>query len=188
MRLDEPLPTALHGEPVRTDYRVMVAYERLLFDKDASPEQKVLGAIRLFYGREPRNARQDWDGLQWFYRCGAELPAAGGGEAVRAYDFDRDAGLIAAAFQQAYGMDVLAEPLHWWRFKALLEALPESCRFCKIVEYRTADTAGLPESQRHFYEQMKARYALEPSPRYASIEEKNAAFIARLKRGEPNGS
>ena len=86
---------------------------------------------------------------------------------------------------QAYRID-LTDPalrLHWWLFRALLANLPGECAFCKIVEYRTADLAELPKSLRQQYSRMRKKYALPAEiggqKHYASLEEREAAFLAR---------
>lgn len=44
-----------------------------------------------------------------------------------------------AAFQQAYGIDLTREKVHWFRFRALFAALPEDTLIAKIMSWRTMD-------------------------------------------------
>lgn len=79
--------------------------------------------------------------------------------------------------------------MHWWNFRALFDGLPENCKFCRIVGYRTVDISSLPKQSRSFYEKMRARYALPAEIGGAGLyaepltqEAAEAAFIARLRR------
>jgi hypothetical protein len=82
------------------------------------------------------------------------------------YDFDQDAPLLAAAFWQTYGLDLTARDagvLHWWAFRALLDGLPDSCRFSQIVALRGLDVSaagGLPDVMRARCAGLQKRFAL----------------------------
>lgn len=187
--LTDPLPTHIRGVPINSDFRTMILYERLLFKPGLPSDDKIRYALDLFFPEaKPGGRDAAWVGLQWFHHCGKpEIRARGGncGEnQVRAYDYDEDAPLIAAAFQQAYGIDLTAAHLHWWRFRALFDGLPADCRICKIMEYRTMDTRELPPTKRRHYERLKARYALERRHREpVTLEQHEQDFITRLRRG-----
>ena len=60
----------------------------------------------------------------------------------------------------AYGIDLTADKVHWWRFKALLHALPPETPLGKIVEIRGKDTSGMDRADRDYYETLKERFAL----------------------------
>ena len=54
------------------------------------------------------------------------------------------------------------------------------------MEYRTADTDGMPDKTKEFYQRMKRRYALQAAGaahrRQMTVEAHDAAFLARLRR------
>lgn len=131
--LTDNLPTELNDCEIATDFRVMLRYEQLLFAQDLTAFEKIEQIFALFYpnGYGRMAAEEAWAGIQWFHRCGKDAPK-GDGEirrmAARAYDWEQDAPLILAAFQQAYGLDLTAEHIHWWRFRALFDYLPADCR------------------------------------------------------------
>lgn len=54
--------------------------------------------------------------------------------------------------------------LHWWKFKALFDALKPDNTICKIMEWRGADTKKMKGEQKIFYQRMQRLYAL-PRPR-----------------------
>lgn len=65
------------------------------------------------------------------------------------FDFSFDASLIFAAFWQTYQIDLLKErgKLHWFKFIALLDGLPEDTRFCYIRQIRATDLAEIKDKE-----------------------------------------
>ena len=138
--------------------------------------------------------QEAFNGLLWFYRGGKEPPDQRTIDQRRgqplAYDYILDGPLIAAAFQQVYNIDLTdpATRLHWWRFQALLQGLPDGCQFTQVVGWRTADLSGMKGKQLTFYQGMKRRFALPEDLGkgekrvYASKADWDAAFIERLRR------
>ena len=96
------------------------------------------------------------------------------------------AGYIVAAFQQAYGIDLTREKLHWFRFRALFAALPEETLMAKIMSWRTMDLSEYEGSMRAHYADLQERFALPAelrggAARVVSVEEHDAAFLARFR-------
>ena len=166
------------------DYRHMVRFEaatlRAKTEQDAAQAiQTAQAALFGPLGQRPQDAQKTFDALLWFYRAGRKAPSgdAPPGRAELAIDYIIDGPMIAAAFEAAYGLDLTspATRIHWWRFQALLQGLPDECRFCKVVGWRTADL-------------MKQRFALPEDLGkgekrvYASKADWDAAFIERLRR------
>lgn len=54
----------------------------------------------------------------------------------RVLDLILDGEYITAAFQQAYGIDLTEGDMHWHRFKALLNGVPDSTRLAQIMQIR----------------------------------------------------
>jgi hypothetical protein len=86
------------------------------------------------------------------------------GEKKRVTSFEQDAGLIRAAFLQVYGVDLWTEKLHWFKFRDLLDGLPEGTRYNEIVSIRARP---LPKAtkynaeERQWLMRAKEEYALE---------------------------
>lgn len=57
-------------------------------------------------------------------------------EAQKLTDFEQDAGMIRAAFRQAYGIDLYRDKLHWIEFSELLNSIPEGSRYTEVVGIR----------------------------------------------------
>lgn len=166
---------------INTDFYYGIEFELLMQSPEYAPAEKVGRALQLFYPQLPGNIEAAAQQMLWFWSCGriepetkpekdgtesvAAAQTVGSGQskrAAKAYCFEQDAGLILAAFWQAYGIDLNeAEGLHWWKFRALFEGLPAECELVKIMGWRTMDTKGLPKKQKQHYEKLKRLYALK---------------------------
>ena len=74
--------------------------------------------------------------------------------------------------------------LHWWDFMALFRSLPDECRICKIISYRTEDLTDMPKGMREQYEKLRRVYALPAEAggtarRYVSMADRKASILAR---------
>lgn len=125
---------------------------------------KVMLALDLWFEDRPRGVDlgEVIDAMLDFYRCG-KPEGVSDGDTRRLFDYAHDYDLIFAAFLGAYGIDLLDPDvrLHWWRFRAMLAALPEDCQFMRVVGYRAAKiTPDTPKEQRQFLQKMKRLHAL----------------------------
>ncbi|WP_164510403.1 Gp15 family bacteriophage protein [Agathobaculum sp. Marseille-P7918] len=183
----EQLPDTVEvgGARVRIDpdFRIGVAIEtEMLTD---SPD--VDGLLRAFYpDGVPQDVEAAADRMIWFY---AHTDEAGqddetpSGSSARWYDFTQDADALLASFQQAYGIDLERDSLHWWKFRRLLFGLPPETPFMQRVHYRVADLDKLPKEQRRHYRKMRRLYALrQPERRKMTAAERDAAMKARVQR------
>lgn len=169
---------------VNTDFRTFIRFEKIMFGTQLSNKEKVIKAFSLFGDFSPRTsdeANSYMNGIVYLYRCGKESKKLNAKVAERVkskpkspryFDFDYDAPYIFAAFIESYGIDITEAKMHWWKFKALFDALPSDCQFSKIISYRGADTSQIKnknEKQRMI--KLQHIYAL---PRNLSESEKIA--------------
>lgn len=170
--LIDPAPhsVVLNGQAwdIRTDFRIALQFESLMLDRSLAAREKVILAINLFFPKLPPSPLEALDSIRWFYACGKgdESQSDSATKAAkRIYDYDYDDAYIFAAFLSDYGIDLEAVPhLHWWKFKALFDALKPDNTICKIMEWRGADTKKMKGEQKIFYQRMQRLYAL-PCPR-----------------------
>lgn len=100
----------------------------------------------------------------------------------KAFDFVQDADLIYAGFMQAYHIDLIDQQgkLHWWKFSALLQGLPENTRFREVVNLRMRP---LPEPTKY---NSKERAALIKAKQAVALkitaEEREAELQNSLRR------
>ncbi len=192
----DALPEVWEGRAIDWDFRPMVwlsnQYLRKQPEKD--PERFLREAFRRFY-REPvlpRQAEDAFASMLRFYAGGTPEPdmhgSGGSASGEIAFDYACDADYIVAAFQQAYGIDLTTARVHWWRFRALFRALPEETVLRKIMDIRTTDTSVMEGRMRQECERRKELFALPDAlkggTRIVSVQDHNAAFLARFKHRE----
>lgn len=111
------------------DFRNVLRMIDELDRQDLMPEAKAYRALRCLT-RHPRNVGPVLDAVKalLFHKKAADGP--------RITDFEQDAGLIRAAFRQAYGIDLYKDRLHYLAFIELLNAIPEGTRYSYVVGIR----------------------------------------------------
>ncbi|MGY6225344.1 Gp15 family bacteriophage protein [Faecalibacterium duncaniae] len=194
--LTDALPTVWHGRRIDPDFRHMVRLSAAYShgEVEADPEAFARQLCQQFYTgiHIPRVFVELWQGVIDFYLAGEQAaePAAAKPasrpDTGPAFDYRCDAPYIVAAFQQAYGIDLTTEKMHWFRFRALFAALPEDTLMAKIMGWRSADLADYEGSMREHYAALKERFALPASLRGGAavaqtVAEHDAAFLARFR-------
>lgn len=181
---------------IYTDFRNMILFELLMQDPEVDNYAKATGGIELLFPEVPEDLGAATDCLIWFYRCGKperrsrkeepenqEEDAGDGCDPLeRVYSFDHDDRYIYAAFLSQYGIDLQEiDHLHWWKFRAMMDALNEEHLFVKIMQYRSMDiSADMTKEQRQYYQKMKELYAL-PLPQ--SVQDKQDQIADILMSG-----
>ena len=145
MKLCDPLPDSVEVDG--KTYKLTPAFDNVLqmFEQtegDLTDYEKA--EIMLYYLTD--NAPLDARILT--AACDALFPKPKGEAAQKAFDFVQDAELIYAAFWQTYGIDLIEQQgkLHWCKFFALFQGLPENTRFREVVAIRLRP---LPEPTKH---------------------------------------
>lgn len=169
---------------INADFRTGILFELLTYDESVRDDVKCRQIFDLFFGGvsdvTPPYKKEAFDAILSFYRCEREENRVAKSIArrnkqmqSRIYDFDVDDAHIYAAFFAQYGIDLNdVEYLHWWKFKALFDALDDDQKIVKIMGYRAADLSKIKnQKERERMARLKALYAL---PNAASREEKVA--------------
>ena len=134
MKLQDSLPNGVEvdGKFYKLDFefRNVLKMIEILDRDDLMPEAKAYNAVHCLCKR-PKNAFKVCEAVKALL---FNAPRKKGGQ--KATDFVQDAGLIRAAFRQAYGIDLYREKLHWIEFTELLNAIPEGNRYSEVVGIR----------------------------------------------------
>lgn len=183
--LIDNFPTHLCGIPIDTDYRRMVQFELLMLDKDIPSNDKMTLALNLIYLQPVPDLQEAWDGLLWYYRCGATQESEQNNgistSPHRMYDFEQDAQRIYTAFLQEYHIDLQSEPLHWFKFYTLLVNLPEHCPLAKIMYYRTVNLSQLKGEERKHAMKMQSKFALD-KPKALTSAQRDMEYLAKIEQ------
>ena len=174
--------------PINSDFRVGIRFEELMYDRRFSETAKIALALRLWFDEAPADVSGAIEAMLSFYRCGLpEMPDVGGSSA-QLYSYRYDYGLIYAAFMQVYRLDLFdVEYLHWWRFRAMLAALPDDTQFMRVLGFRAAKVSSdMPKEQRAHLRKMKRLYALPESeaPRRVRTYEEYRAAVAAIREAK----
>jgi hypothetical protein len=181
-----PLKVLIDGEEreLNTDFRNVLLYFRALRDKELNEREKLSLALTLFFKTAPRNAKAAIDYINDEYLlCGKQIKHIGSKNIetkfretkFRAFCFDKDSGLIFAAFYQQYGINLERERMHWYVFKGLFDGLTESTYFKQIVNFRQTDIKDIPKDKRAAF--LEAKRAL-------SVEEEDGGRVRTAKEIE----
>ncbi|MBO5475519.1 MAG: bacteriophage Gp15 family protein [Bacilli bacterium] len=188
-----PKTVKVNGSPflLNTNFYIGIIFTELMTDRNLSPYDKVIQAIKLWYKEPPpigtnEEIKAAFDAIMWFYTMGEDEEEAKGVQSpsrikqrpMRILDYEADQGYIVSAFQQQYSIDLTVENIHWWRFKMLFNGLTDKTKIVKIMQYRSMEIdPKMPEKQRKFYQEMKILYAL---PDKRTEEEKERDFQEQL--------
>ena len=136
----DPLPEEWEGVKIKTDFKNVLRFFKLLDDDRFTEFEKNTMVQQLFFAEPVK----DLNGFfSWYLSCGED---SSGGSGKRVIDFNIDAGKIYSAFRQVYGVDLRTEPMHWFTFKALFDGLPEGTFLAKVIEIRQKK---IPQRDKH---------------------------------------
>lgn len=166
---------------IRSDFRTGILFELLIADNELSQSQKLSQMLMLYYDNVvPANTEEAVNQILDFYSCGKRKSPRTGkkgkkqGISSPVYSFEHDDGLIFSAFLDQYGVDLNEiEYLHWWKFRAMFNALKSDNEISKIMSYRATDLSTIKDkNERNRIARLKAIHAI---PTNMTVEEKVAA-------------
>ena len=190
MKLQDRLPEGVTVDgkfyKMDFDFRNVFRMIEILDRDDMLPEAKAYKALCCLCKR-PKNAEKVLGAVKALL---FKAPRKKGGQRVT--DFIQDAGLIRAAFRQAYGIDLFRDRLHWIEFTELMNALPEGSRYAEVVGIRARpmpEPTQWNKKEREWLMQAKADVALELSEDEIAEEYKRGvANLASLLKSMAKGS
>lgn len=192
--LTERLPDSINVDgveyPIQTDFRTILRYSAQM---DTIAEDDFPAIVRcmkiVICDKFPDDIFSAISALNWFIKCGREEEMKRppnrllGINSNQPFDFSIDGEMIWSAFRRndVYGIDLLEIPyLHWWKFVAMLDDLPEDTRLRRIMDYRTIDTTNknLSKEMRDVYSALQRYYKIR-----AAKDQRNEELINALKDG-----
>ena len=189
-RLPDSVEICGQAVPIDTNFYTGIIFEEMGVDDDLSDGEKIETALRLYFGDNVRFVGIDAvmeaiDKIMWFYSCGK--PKETGNEAEEpgkiVFSYEHDAEYIYQAFMSAYQIDLREEKVHWWKFRALFKALPDTTQFMKIVGYRSVKiTSKMSKDEKAFYQKMKRLFALPKDGAHGNSDSKLQAELEEALR------
>lgn len=134
MKLQDTLPNGVTVDgrfyKLDFDFRNVLRMMDELDRDDVMPEAREYNALKCLTNR-PKNVPKVLEAVKGLLF--QEKPKK---DAQKVTDFVQDAGMIRAAFRQAYGIDLYRDRLHWIEFSEMLNAIPEGSRYAEVVGIR----------------------------------------------------
>ena len=169
-------------EDFNTNFKNSILFELLMQESNLSNEAKVYQALKIYYPNlnQITDVNKAIDNMLWFYKCGKEDEEKTSQKATRentkriySYEFDNE--LIYSAFKDQYNIDLQdIKYLHWWKFKAMFDALKDDNKIVEIMGYRAINLSKIKDKEmKKHYKKIQKLYAL---PDMRSEEEKENDF------------
>lgn len=151
------LPSRLEWEggscSILTDFRIWIGFGEWLKQN------------KIYLGIFPGLKAPEGEGWQVaavkFYQAPNIVPRATRAPSrTKLLDMVIDGSFIVASFQQAYGIDLTSCDMHWHRFCALLDGLPDETKIARIMAYRGYSQSDEKRKHSDFMQEQKMRWAL----------------------------
>jgi hypothetical protein len=158
--------------PIDTSFRVSICVQQVL---DTIEDAGLLhGAIFAYYFGSEQNFDNDFlrahaseflTSAMAFARADdlAKATRSPKGSHVRTFDWDVDQRRVVADFERYYSIDLTSADcdMHWWRFLALFEELPEDGATMTAIGYRALDIPkGIAKEEARRLQKLKRHYEL----------------------------
>lgn len=134
---------------INVDYRCMLKFEKIMWDRNIEDSEKILQSLKNFYpaffeiiNSDKETIEEAVEKLIWFYKRGKEQEnhketKSNNNEKRPVYSYDADNEYIFSAFWHDYKVDLTKDKIHWWKFKAFELGLNDGNMFEKIKSYRS---------------------------------------------------
>lgn len=201
---DDPhLKINYQGLTVDVDFAfdTVINYFNLLDSDDLTNEDKIEGAIDLFFGNS--KSAPDLDDIEFYefaikqinkeiedYPYGRSENGSQPSKYVKYVDYNKDAGAIYAGFLQQYNIDLTKErgKLQWNQFHALFDGLSEKTQIKQIIEIRQKPISDIDKDDQADWLNAKAYYSLDDLANNAeSMEHTQAIFDMITKQIRKEG-
>lgn len=153
--LIDTAPSKWRGVKIKTDFRQVLRFFRLMNDKAFSDKEKALITIKIFFESVPEDNNEMWEFISFFINCGEDSKEDQDDD-EKVFDFEVDSGRIYGAFKQVYKIDLKSEALHWWDFMHLFKCLPDNTMLKQVIDIR-GKKLGKNDSKEYVNQIMKLK-------------------------------
>lgn len=163
---------------INTDFRIFINFEEKM--QDEGDKKVIIDTLQSFYPAflEIMNKNLVQEAIEkflWFYACGKisqDNTKKNKGSNERQFSYNHDKLLIWGTYKMYFDIDLTKIKMHWWKFKALWQVIPENAEFNKIKGYRSykgkdKDILSLKE----YYQLPPTKYELKEQIRRDKIYE-----------------
>ena len=171
---------------INTDFRVWVEIDRLLTQSKVITPTIFAQVLRLAFCDKllPANIEDTLGAIISFYGCNqtaSKKPSKRAKTQKRIVSFTHDSSLIYAAFLSQYCIDLTSDTLHWWKFRALFDALTDEHKISEVMKCRGTDALKIKDKDRRMYvKRMQEQYRLPDNRSIEEIERDNIENLASM--------
>lgn len=180
--------------PVDFAFDTVINYFNLIEANDLTDEDKIEGAIDLFFGNTKNAPKLDDVDFYEFaikainqaiadYPYGRQSNEVNSSKYVKYVDYSKDAGAIYAGFLQQYGLDLTKErgKLQWNQFHALFDGLSDKTQIKQIITIRQKSLSDVDKDDLAEWQNAKAYYSLDDWTNNAESMEHTQAIFDMIK-------
>ena len=136
--------------PIVTDFRNWIAFFDMINDDILEPKDKLVASLQWFKNEVPNDLEKAYNGLISFasaeelYSKPTQSNRKSSTKQILSYL--HDSSYILGAFLQTYGINLRnIDYMHWYEFRALLDALPEDTPLKKRMSYRAINISSIKD-------------------------------------------
>lgn len=136
--------------PIVTDFRNWIAFFDMINDDILEPKDKVIASLKWFKGETPNDLEKAYNGLISFasaeelYSKPTQSNRKSSTKQILSYLYDSP--YVLGAFLQICGINLRnIDYMHWYEFRALLDALPEDTPLKKRMSYRAINISSIKD-------------------------------------------
>lgn len=136
--------------PIITNFRDWIAFFDMINDDILEPKDKLVASLQWFKNEVPNDLEKAYNGLISFasaeelYSKPTQSNRKSSTKQILSYLHDSE--YILGAFLQVYHIDLNSiEYMHWYKFRALLDALPEDTPLKKRMSYRAINISSIKD-------------------------------------------
>ena len=180
--------------PVDFAFDTVINYFNLIEANDLTDEDKIEGAIDLFFGNTKNAPKLDDVDFYEFaikainqaiadYPYGRQSNEVNSSKYVKYVDYSKDAGAIYAGFLQQYNIDLTKErgKLQWNQFHALFDGLSDKTQIKQIITIRQKSLSDVDKDDLAEWQNAKAYYSLDDWTNNAESMEHTQAIFDMIK-------
>lgn len=157
--------------PVHTSFKNWIRISEIVNDRALSEEKKMAKTLSLCYKDElPPNLISAFLGMMTFLNRGADFCAPLCEKETPIFSFLQDADIIYSAFYSKYGIDLLKDEMHWFKFSALFSSLATDNAFGAVVNIRSLDESKIKDmSQKRKISALKKKFSVKNSGKTGEV-------------------
>lgn len=136
--------------PIVTDFRNWIAFYDMINDDILGPKDKLVASLQWFESNVPADLEKAYNGLISFASaeelCSKSTQNSGKSSTKQILSYLYDSPYVLGAFLQIYGINLRnIDYMHWYEFRALLDALPEDTPLKKRMGYRAINVSSIKD-------------------------------------------